>query len=129
MSIYALGHSFAEHPTTVEGSTHFFPLNLTLAKWALNGAILWEKDIRGKKTAERGYCLAVEGASGSVYVAGSSIPNTDYTADIKSSVFLGQYTPRGTEQWVGRPSSDGWDDAFGIAVGPADRVYTVGSTG
>jgi uncharacterized delta-60 repeat protein len=90
-------------------------------KYSSAGSLLWSKIYNGPGNGEDQPASIKVDASGSVYVAGSSVGSgtgQDYA--------LVKYTTSGTQSWVKRYHNGSFDQALGLAVDNCDGIYITG---
>jgi len=121
-NVFVVGTTFG----ALSGQTHAGAADAFLAKFAADGALLWQRQF-GTSADENGSAIAVD-SSGNVYVAGytkgdidsSGVGVRDCTAGVTScgDAWIAKYNTAGTRLWLRRyaPSA---------AVEPTARLQTV----
>jgi hypothetical protein len=117
--------NFGSRSVTSEGG--FF--EAFLAKYNTNGTIQWVKSVGGEDS-DFSHGLALDNV-GDIYLSGTFSDVATFGGFNKASkgggdIFVAKYNGSGALQWVQTAGGTGFDDALGIAIDTAQRVYFTG---
>jgi subtilisin-like proprotein convertase family protein len=104
-----------------------------LAKYDVNGNLIWQKQLGSSSTANsKGYDISngsiALGSDGSLFLTGLTYGDLAGSNQGDADAWVAKYDPNGTQQWVKQLGTSGWDEAKGIAVDSQGDLYIAGQT-
>jgi Beta-propeller repeat len=102
-------------------------LDAFVAKFDVSGTPVWTQQL-GSSKDDLAYGVAVDG-SGNVYVAGTTsgaLPTASSAGN--DDAFVAKFDSSGARQWISQFGTNGFENAFGVAVGPDGSVLVAGDT-
>ena len=102
-----------------------------LAKYDVNGNVVWARKFGASSSSDKGRALAVS-PSGNCYITGnfsatSSFGSTTLSSNGGNDVFVVKYNTSGSVEWAKRAGGSKQDRGFGIAIDGSENVYVTGS--
>ncbi len=102
-----------------------------IAKYDVNGNVLWAKRFGNSSSSDKGRAIAVS-PSGNCYITGNfsstvSFGSTTLTSNGGNDIFVVKYDSNGNVGWAKRAGGSNQDRGHGIAIDPAENVYVTGA--
>ena len=102
-----------------------------LAKYDVNGKIVWVKDFGTASGSEKGRAIAVS-PSGDVYITGNFSTSTDFgnitlTSNGGNDIFIVKYDTDGDVIWAKKAGGPSQDRGYGIVIDASENVYITGT--
>ncbi len=115
---------FGGESVTSQGGDDIF-----IAKYDSAGSPIWVRSAGGAGN-DHGYALAVDSA-GDVYITGlyqatATFGTTTLETEFNAGLFVAAYDRDGNSRWAWAPSGVYVGAGYGIAAGPAGRIYVTG---
>ena len=102
-----------------------------IAKYDVNGIVLWAKRFGNSSRSDKGRAIAVSPA-GNCYITGNFsstviFGSTTLTSNGGNDIFVVKYDSNGNVGWAKRAGGSKQDRGHGIAIDPAENVYVTGA--
>ena len=102
-----------------------------IAKYDVNGNVLWAKRFGNSSSSDKGRAIAVS-PSGNCYITGNfsstvSFGSTTLTSNGGNDIFVVKYDSNGNVGWAKRAGGSNQDRGHGIAIDLEENVYVTGA--